>query len=186
MEQSQLERVLAGDVQAFRYFVECYQDMAYTIALSIVKTPTLAEEVTQDAFLKAFKNLKKYRQEAKFSSWLYRIVYHEALKTLKRQPKQEYLHHPDPLNESRLSVLNEGLKQLALAERQQLIQTVLAQLKPKEALVLQLFYLNECSLQEMNEQTGISLSNLKVLLHRGRHNFYQCLEGMGLPNPILE
>ena len=186
MEQSQLERVLAGDVQAFRYFVESYQDMAYTIALRIVKTPPLAEEVTQDAFLKAFKNLKKYRREAKFSSWLYRIVYHEALKTLKRQPKQQYVQQTDPLNEPQLSVLNEGLKQLAQAERHKLIQTVLGQLKPKEALVLQLFYLNECSLQEMNQQTGISLSNLKVLLHRGRQNFYQCLESMGLPNPILE
>lgn len=187
MELRQLERVLAGDVHAFRYFVETYQDMAYTIALRIVKNPVLAEEVVQDAFLKAFKNIKKYRREAKFSSWLYRIVYHEALKTLKRQPQQTYL---DPtttqLSETRLSVLNEGLKQLALAERQNLIQKVLQQLKPKEALVLQLFYLNECTLQEMNEQTGISLSNLKVLLHRGRHSFYQCLERLNLPNPILE
>jgi len=160
--------------------------MAYTIALRIVKKPSLAEEVTQDAFLKAFKNIRKYRREAKFSSWLYRIVYHEALKTLKRQPKQTYLEAGDPINEAKLSVLNEGLKQLALAERQALIQQVLQQLKPKEALVLQLFYLNELTLQEMNAQTGISLSNLKVLLHRGRQNFYQSLEGLGLPNPILE
>jgi len=186
VEQSQLERVLAGDTHAFRYFVETYQDMAYTIAIRIVKHPVLAEEVAQDAFLKAFKNIKKYRREAKFSSWLYRIVYHEALKTLKRQPKPTYLETRSPLSEARLSVLNEGLKQLALVERQNLIQKVLGQLKPKEALVLQLFYLNECSLQEMHEQTGISQSNLKVLLHRGRQSFYHLVERLHFPNPILE
>lgn len=186
MEEEHLARVLAGDVHAFRYFVERYQDMAYTIALRLVKQAPLAEEVVQDAFLKAFKHLHRYRQEAKFSSWLYRIVYNEGLKTLKRQPKAQYVELGEPLREARLSVLNQGLRQLAQAERQALIAQVLDSLKPKEALVLQLFYLNEYSLQEMKEQTGLSISNLKVLLHRGRQHFYHQLEAMHFPNPIQE
>ena len=57
MDSEYLARVLEGDANAYRYFIEKYRDMAYSLAISIVKNGPVAEEVTQDAFLQAYKSL---------------------------------------------------------------------------------------------------------------------------------
>jgi RNA polymerase sigma-70 factor (ECF subfamily) len=70
-----IDRVLAGDTAAFALLVKKHQGMAFTLALKMVKSREEAEEVAQDAFLKAFRALRTYEQKARFSTWLYRIVY---------------------------------------------------------------------------------------------------------------
>ena len=74
-----LKLAVQGDEAGLDYLVSVYKDLAYTIAIKIVSNHEDAEEVVQDAFLKAFSALENFREASKFSTWLYRIVYNTAI-----------------------------------------------------------------------------------------------------------
>ncbi len=78
-EVALVARCRTGDTQAFRTLVDSYQDRAYRLALRILRSPADAEEVAQDAFVRAWSGLRDFRGEAAFSTWLYRIVARRAL-----------------------------------------------------------------------------------------------------------
>ena len=86
-DQYYIERTMQGDTQAFGVLVERYQDFIFTIVLRILKIREEAEEVAQDAFIKAFESLSSFRGESKFSSWLYSIAYRKALDRLRKNKK---------------------------------------------------------------------------------------------------
>ncbi|MBI1797548.1 MAG: RNA polymerase sigma factor [Candidatus Eisenbacteria bacterium] len=77
-ERELVRRAQAGDASAFRRLVERHADRAHALALRIVRSPSDAEEVAQDAFVRAWGGLPRYRGDAAFSSWLYRIVARRA------------------------------------------------------------------------------------------------------------
>ena len=90
MEELYLRLVLEGDVSKFSWFIDRYKGMAFSIAYRVVNNKEDAEEVVQDAFLKAFKSLDKFRRDSKFSTWFYRIVVNTALTRVRTEtPKQE-------------------------------------------------------------------------------------------------
>jgi len=172
MDDLYIRKVCEGDTHAFRYFVKAYKDMAFTLAMAVVKDEFVAQEVVQDAFVKAYNGLGSFNQKASFKTWFYRIVVNESLLRLKK------------LNREILSFTDEYTEQLpddtpiltAKEEEQQyLINEALQKLPPKESLVLRLFYLQEESIKEVSEITGWSESNTKVLLHRARKNMFGIL-----------
>src|SRR5271169_1401677 len=84
-EEAQLiKRVCAGDREAFYQLVRPYERMLYATAISVTKNSADAEEVAQEAVLKAFLNLASFRGEAKFSTWLVQITYNEAKMKLRK------------------------------------------------------------------------------------------------------
>jgi RNA polymerase sigma factor (sigma-70 family) len=175
MDSIYIRKVLDGDKHAFRYFIEQYRDMAYSLAISIVKNPPLAEEVTQDAFIKAYKALPKFEQRAKFSTWLYKIVTNEALKKV-RKKNLDYSADIEQINDIQHSEINESISELAEQDQKYYINLVLDKMTPNDSLVLRLFYLNENSLKEIMEITGFSETNIKTILHRARKRFYIILK----------
>ena len=84
MDDSYIDSVLSGDTESFRYFIKTYKDMAFNLAVSIVKDDHYAEEVVQDAFMKAFNGLASFKRTARFKSWFYSIVVNESFHRLKR------------------------------------------------------------------------------------------------------
>lgn len=175
MDSSYIQKVLEGDAGAFRYFIETYRDMAYSLAMSIVKNPSVAEEVTQDAFLKAYKSLDKFEQRSKFSTWLYKIVTNEGLKRI-RKKALKYADNIDDLNDVSYSAINQSVTNLTEQDRKYYINKVLDELLPNDSLVLRLFYLDENSLKEIVDITGFSETNIKTILHRARKRFYILLK----------
>ena len=87
-DQYLIDKTLNGDTRAFGELVERYQAFVFTIALRIVKVREEAEEVAQDAFIKAFQSITSYRGESKFSSWLYSIAYRKALDAIRKNKKK--------------------------------------------------------------------------------------------------
>lgn len=141
--------------------------MAFSIALSVVKDEFLAEEVVQNAFVKAYRNLDKFNRDAKFSTWFYRIVTNEALLTLKRK-KREIIDFGIEYKED---IIDENeIYSMQYEDMSNLVNEALKQLSPKESLALRLFYLEEESVKSVGEITGWSASNIKVILHRARKN----------------
>ena len=174
MDSEYIEKILQGDTHAFRYFIEKYRDMAYSLAMSIVKNGPIAEEVTQDAFLKAYKSLDKFEQRSKFSTWLYKIVTNEGLKYI-RKKDFKYADDIDELNDVNYSNVNNSISELTEQEQKYYINKGLDKLLPNDSLILRLFYLDEKSLKEIGEITGFSHTNIKTILHRARKRFYIAL-----------
>jgi len=170
-DKAHLAKVRSGDKDAFRYFIKTYQKMAFSIAISMVKNEFNANDVVQNSFIRAFKGLRTFRSDAKFSTWLYKIVVNEALKYLKKNKRsQEFITFmDDPIDYS--STFNEAVSSFELMDKKMEIQKTLNLMKPKEALLLKLHYLHEESILEIEKITGFTNSNIKVLLHRARKSF---------------
>lgn len=170
MPDHYLDKVLAGDPEAYRYFLRTYKDMAFTVAVSIVKDDQYAEEVVQDAFMKAFKGLKSFKRTSTFRSWFYRIVVNESFQRLKKIKRQLPTLDLAELQESwgAETLTNES-------EKMERVHIALRALHPKESLALNLYYLEDYSVKEIAEITGWTQSNSKVLLHRGRKNIRKLL-----------
>lgn len=164
-DEEQMDKVLSGNTDAFRYFVEKYKDMAFNLAVSIVKDDYHAEEVVQDAFLKAFNGLKSFKRTAKFKSWFYRIIVNEAFQKVKKLKKNHGWLALSEVQEPKQARVSDG-------EGSQLdqIRKAMKVLAVNESLVLNLFYLEEYSLKEVETITGWSSSKTKVTLHRARKN----------------
>ncbi|MET2985130.1 RNA polymerase sigma factor [Aureibaculum conchae] len=166
-----IDKILSGDKDAFRYFIKTYQGMAFSIAISMVKNEFNANDVVQNSFIRAYKGLGTYRSDAKFSTWLYKIVVNEALKFLKKNKRsQQFITFmDDPIDYS--SRFNEAVSDFELNDKKMEIQKTMNLMKPKEALLLKLHYLHEESIIEIEKITGFTKSNIKVLLHRARKSF---------------
>ena len=90
LEQVLIQRVQAGDAEAFYQLVRPYERAVFLAAVAIVKNDADAEEVAQEAILKAFKALARFRQEAKFSTWLIQIAINEAKMRLRKDRRYLY------------------------------------------------------------------------------------------------
>jgi RNA polymerase sigma-70 factor (ECF subfamily) len=84
-----IDACVRGDWEEFRYLFEKYRERVYFLALGIVKDSALARDVTQASFIKVFKSLKWFDRRAKFSTWLYRITYHQALDQYRRRRRRD-------------------------------------------------------------------------------------------------
>jgi RNA polymerase sigma-70 factor, ECF subfamily len=89
-ETQLIKRVCDGEPRAFEELVRPYERLVYATAISILKNPADAEEVAQEAVLKAFVNLAKFRAESKFSTWLVQITYNEARMKLRKDRQHLY------------------------------------------------------------------------------------------------
>ncbi len=167
LEELTIKKVLNGDTEAFRYFVTAYKDLAFSVAVSVVKNEFTAADVVQESFVKAFENLKSFKGKSKFSTWFIRIVINESFKSVQKKK----VHYTDLVIELE-DIQKDELKD---ADRKFFVNEVLKILSPNESLVLRLFYLNENSIIEICEMTGWNESKVKVTLHRARKSMEEKL-----------
>lgn len=171
LDHKYISKVLSGDKEAFRYFITQYQEMATRVAFSMVQDESQTRLIVQNSFIQAFKNLASFKQEAKFSTWLHRIVVNEAIKSNRKSQLEQRTVPISVNNTIALSTDNGAFSAAELEEKREQINRVLTLMKPKERLMLELFYLQERPIAEIKMITGFSVSNIKVLLHRARKSF---------------
>lgn len=164
-------RTQQGDLKAFRLLVDTYKDKSLTLAVSIVKDRALAEDVAQEAFIKAYTKISGFRFRSRFSTWLYRIVVNTAYNELKK--KRKTIAIGDYEKTAGIPTGSSAGYSLKKADQEYYIQRAMLQLKADEALLLRLFYLCENNLKEIEEITRFSASKIRVTLHRGRKNLKQ-------------
>jgi len=160
-----IKETLNGKVDSFGHIVNKYKNFCFNLAFQILKQRELAEDITQDSFIKAFESLNNYKAEAKFSSWLYTIVYRQSLNGLRNIKKNYEILIPN----YEVSIEHN----IELEEKKKKIRRLLNSLKSEEAVVLTLFYLEELSIKEIQQITAQSESNIKIHLHRGRKNLFK-------------
>ena len=170
-----IEKVLEGDATAFAALVDKHKDNAFTLALRITGNREEAEEIAMDAFVKVYRSLGSFRNDSKFTTWLYRIVHNESISALrKKQPETAPLDN-DLVENYMADEMHEHVSTLDEQQQQWLIRRALEQLSPEDNMLITLFYMDDQSIGEISEITGLSQSNIKVRLHRTRKKLYQIL-----------
>ena len=163
-----IEQVLNGNTKAFAFLVDKYKVLVYTVAFRILRNHEDTEEIVQDAFVKAYHALDSFEKKSKFSTWLHRIVYNSAIsktrkKKLETNPMDDFL-----IENYSIDNTFENLDELTHEEQKTLLDVLISKLDPEESAIISMYYISDHSTDEIAEITGLSLSNVKVKLHRIR------------------
>ncbi|HRI78402.1 MAG TPA: sigma-70 family RNA polymerase sigma factor [Cyclobacteriaceae bacterium] len=159
-ENDLIDQLLAGKEQPYARLVDNYKSYAFTIALKILNNRSDAEEATQDAFIKAFNALKNFNRQARFSTWLYRIVFNTAVSYKRKARIHSSIEHHDR------EVEQDG--DLERKDKQAFVLAAMDKLNEADRLAIQLFYIKEFSLDEVADLMGQNMNTLKVRIHRAR------------------
>ncbi len=165
-ELHKIEHILAGKTEEFTYFVDTYGQQIFTLIVSMVNSETDAEELTQDAFLKAFQHLSSFNGKCQFSTWIYRIAYNTALTALRK--KNIELTTDEKLWNTISDTETDDLLDDASESRVEKLREVLNRLPADERALITFFYEKEKSISEIAAITGQTEGNIKVKLYRLR------------------
>lgn len=160
--------VLNGRINAFSHIVDHHKSKAYNLAYRICGNTEDAEEIAQDAFLKAYRSLNTFRKDSSFATWLYRIVFNTAVSHV-RLKKQNLLSIEDfPADATDFIGENPSYETIEREHRQTIINFALQKLNEEERGIISLYYYEDMSMEEIEDVTGINKANIKVKLYRAR------------------
>jgi RNA polymerase sigma-70 factor, ECF subfamily len=173
-----IDKVLSGDVSAYAMLVSKHKNLVFTIGLKVLNNREDAEEIAQDTFLKAFQSLRGFERKSKFSTWLYRIAYNAAVSKT-RKKKLEFSGMEDHIiNNYSVDEITENAGKLDQSVQLMLVEKAMQRLPGGDHLLMTLFYKQENSIEEISEITGLTVSNVKVKLHRIRKRLYEDVQTM--------
>ena len=168
-----IQRILAGDETAFAELVKKYQKPVHTLAWRKIGDFHIAEDITQETFLKVYQGLHTLKDPNQFSGWLYVITANLCATWLRKKRIQT-----QPLEDTALSmtqrdaysqhIVEERTKTAAESQRE-VVKQLLAKLKESERTVMTLYYLGEMTVAEISRFLGVSTSTIKSRLRRARH-----------------
>jgi RNA polymerase sigma-70 factor, ECF subfamily len=172
-EQDLIERLAAGDKQAFRELVEGHKKKVYYLAFDLVGNQSDAEDISQDVFLKAYRAFGTFKRDARLGAWLYRITYNTAIDHLRRRGISAETVDEAVL-EANLDRAAREAPALAtdparLAESELLqrrIACALENVSPQEKAVFLLRHYDDLMLKDIAEVLGLSLGSVKSYLFR--------------------
>jgi RNA polymerase sigma factor (sigma-70 family) len=154
-----LAKAKQGDEIALNSLLDMHKDLAFSVALKYSGDRGDAADIVQEAFIQVFLHIGGFKSEAKFSTWLFRIVYHEALRH--RQMKKQ---HGELDEAAHIADAEEATEPLKLME----VKQAMGRLTEMEYTMINLFYLGDQSIREIEVITRQSKANVKVILHRAR------------------
>lgn len=165
-DQYYINQVKNGDPASYAFLVNKYKDMVYSIAIKILRNPEDAQDLAQECFLKAYQQVHRFEGKSKFSTWLYTIVYRAAVTRLKEN-RLVTTTMEDSLDEIPDHAAGQ-FEQLQASQVRHYVKAAIGRLAPIESLVVSLYYMDELPVKEIQEITGLSLPNIKILLFRAR------------------
>lgn len=171
-EKQYIARILDGDTECFSFFLDRYGRPLFTLIVQIVGCAEDAEELVQDVFLKAFRNLSSYKGECLFSTWLYRIAYNAAVSATRRKKQEFFYIEENTINNVPDEKADEVLCPSDDEERTVKLIQAINLLTAEEKALITLFYYEEKSVEEIGEVLKLSTGNVKVKLHRTRKKLY--------------
>ena len=170
-----IQRVLAGDDNAFSVLVRKYQKQVHALAWRKIGDFHIAEEITQDTFLKAYKRLSTLKKPQRFASWLYVIAANRCSSWLRK--KRLWTQPLEQLEETDNELLQKATysgyvieenERTAVAAQRDVVRKLLAKLQESERTVITLHYFGEMSCTEIGEFLGVSANTIKSRLRRAQ------------------
>ncbi|WP_096438258.1 RNA polymerase sigma factor SigW [Alteribacter populi] len=166
--------VKKGNQQAFGELVELYKDKVYQISYRMLGNVHEAQDVAQEAFLRAYTNIDSYDMNRKFSTWLFRIATNLSIDRIRKKKPDFHLDDrvsgtEDLTYYSQIAADEELPEDKVIQfETQDWIQNEISQLPPKYRSAIILKYLEDLSLKEISEILNLPVATVKTRIHRGR------------------
>ena len=177
-----VKRAQAGDGEAFTVLVGKYKDSIYNYVARMVHDRTEAEDIAQEAFIKAYQALPEFRGTASFQTWLYRIASNLAIDAARRRGRRGSLSLDEPVNAGDGQMVDQladeepgPLAQVESWALQQLVQEAIVELSPKLRAVVVMYDLEGLSYQEVAEILGCPLGTVKSRLFNARNQLQEKL-----------
>lgn len=172
--KKRIKQVLKGDQDAFGEIVELYKDKVFQICFRMLGNRHEAEDMAQEAFVRAYVNIKSFNINMKFSTWLYRIATNLCIDRLRKKKPDFYLDAEVAGSEG-LDMYSQIAADTALPEEeveslelQETIQAEILKLPEKYRTPIVLKYIEELSLKEISEILDLPVGTVKTRIHRGR------------------
>lgn len=177
-EKELIKRILKGETDEFSYFIKEYQNEIFNLCFSIVKNRDDALDLTQEAFLLAFKNLKNFKGRSAFSTWIYRIAYNLSINFVKKRGEILNIIDRDEeeaefqIEDTKSSIWEEIEKE----ERIRLINEGLNRLETFDRLIIELREVNNLSYEELSQILSLPIGTIKSRLFRAREKLKREIE----------
>lgn len=172
-----------GDQKAYAELLNNYRDSLYFMLLKMTNNPVDADDLTIEAFGKAFKNLHQYTMEFAFSTWLFRIASNNCIDFLRKKNRIQYTSGINPGGEetdeypSNLPSPDPGPEEMTIAKQKiQLMREVVEKLKPHYRNLVEMRYFRELSYEEIAVELDLPLGTVKAQLFRAREFLYDILK----------
>ncbi|MDE0299163.1 MAG: sigma-70 family RNA polymerase sigma factor [Candidatus Poribacteria bacterium] len=173
-DEQLVSQTLGGDRDAFGVLVHKYQEMVFAYAFQKVRNETDAQDVMQEVFLRAYRNLYALRHPHRFRSWLYTIMSNECNRWLARAAKTR--QHEVVLTDASDNDLRVEPVHAVPAEGWRVdLEQAIAALSDENRVAVSMFYMGGCTLKEISEFLGVSVNTVKTKLHRARQQLGNAL-----------
>ncbi|KMY46056.1 RNA polymerase sigma factor SigW [Bacillus sp. FJAT-27916] len=182
--KERIQQVRDGDQRAFEDIVEFYKDKVFQLCYRMLGDRYEAEDVAQEAFLRAYVNIHTFQMNRKFSTWLYRIATNLCIDRIRKKKPDFYLDAEVAGTEgldmysqipSAEKLPEEELENLELKER---VQLEIQKLPEKYRAAIVLKYVDELSLKEISEILHLPIGTVKTRIHRGRDALRKSMQSL--------
>ena len=168
-----IREILKGDSGSFSQLVEKYSHLAFSLSLKLLGQREDAEENAQDAFINAYNSLSSFRNSSSFKTWFFRIVYNMAVSRLRTRKNLEVKIEDIKISDYEIQGTEETFGLLKKNDRQKYLTIGLERLDPEEQALLKMYYYDDFRMEEISAITDLTVSNVKVKIHRSRKKLFQ-------------
>ena len=168
-----VEQAIEGNQKAYAELLDRYRDAIYFTLLKMVNNASNAEDLTIEAFGKAFKNIRQYTANYAFSTWLFKIASNNAIDFM-RKKKLNNLSIDDSIHDADSMPVNIRSEQptpeesMITEQKIIMLRSVVASLKPRYRKLVELRYFYEYTYEEISNETGLPIGTVKAQLFRAR------------------
>lgn len=177
-----VKQATAGDQRAYAKLMSRYKDSIYFLLLKMVHNEDDANDLTIEAFGKAFSNLHKYTPDFAFSTWLYKIALNNSIDFIRRKKIETLSIHDAVENEKGesfeidiRSTSPDPEERYVRQQRGKILRDVIEKINPKYRLLIELRFFEELSYEEIAQRTSLPLGTVKAQLFRAKNLLYQIL-----------
>jgi len=183
-----VKRAQEGDELAFAALLKRYRDSIYFLLLKMINNPSDAEDLTIEAFGKAFRNIHKYSPDFAFSTWLFKIASNNCIDYIRKNKNKEYSFQPNSEDMSQTGDSDKSYNMqlesshpkpdevLMTREKAERLRAVVQELKPRYKKLVELRYYEEYSYEEIAESLKLPLGTVKAQLFRARELLFNILK----------
>ncbi|MBN2519397.1 MAG: sigma-70 family RNA polymerase sigma factor [Bacteroidales bacterium] len=177
-----VQLAISGDQKAYAELMERYRDAIYFMLLKMVNNKSDAEDLTIEAFGKAFKNIQQYTPTFAFSTWLFKIATNNCIDFIRKRKgnhvsiDQSYEEQEDTAASSIQSSVLTPEEDMIKAQKVTLLRNVVSKLKPRYRNLVELRYYKEYSYEEIAQELNLPIGTVKAQLFRARELLYNILK----------
>ena len=177
-----VERAKKNDQAAYAQLMERYREAIYYMLLKMVNNASDAEDLTIEAFSKAFKNLEQYTPNFAFSTWLFKIASNNCIDFIRKKridhiSLDREIGDKDRASNIIIAEVSDPEEDLIKKQKAKLMRSIVTTLKPRYRDLVELRYFKEYSYEEISDKLNLPLGTVKAQLFRARELLYNILKG---------